>query len=109
VRLYGNKTLTKANTSIPGLGQPISAVDVTYDGKWVVATTDDYLLVIKTIFTNKRGQETNGFKSPMGKEIPLPRLLRLKPEDVVRTGAPAGCAAAGLLSVALCWALTSAA
>lgn len=85
VRLYSNKSLNKAQTSIPGLGAPITAVDVTYDGKWVVATTDDYLLVIKTIFINKAGKETNGFKAPMGKEIPLPRLLRLRPEDVIRT------------------------
>lgn len=32
------------------------------------------------------GQVTNGFKSPMGKSVPLPRVLRLKAEDVARTG-----------------------
>jgi hypothetical protein len=38
----------QAKTSIPGLGKPIAAIDVTYDGRWVLATTDDYLLVVKT-------------------------------------------------------------
>ena len=32
VRLYSEKTLTQAKTSIPGMGLPITNVDVTYDG-----------------------------------------------------------------------------
>lgn len=43
-------TPQQAKTSIPGLGKPITAVDVTYDGRWVLATTDDYLMVVKTCF-----------------------------------------------------------
>lgn len=33
LRLYSSKTLTRAKTSIPGMGAPITSVDVTYDGK----------------------------------------------------------------------------
>lgn len=51
LRLYSNKSLKKAQTAIPSLGAAITAVDVTYDGRWVVATTPDYLLVVNTIFT----------------------------------------------------------
>lgn len=36
-----------AKCKIPGLGRPIYAVDVSADGKWVVATCKDYLLVLK--------------------------------------------------------------
>lgn len=50
VRLYSEKSLTRANTAIPGLGAPITSVDVTYDGKWVLATTNKYLMVVKTVF-----------------------------------------------------------
>lgn len=32
MRLYSEKTLTQAKTSIPGMGLPITSVDVTYDG-----------------------------------------------------------------------------
>ncbi|KAA6427924.1 hypothetical protein WJX79_002136 [Trebouxia sp. C0005] len=81
IRLYGNKSLTRANTAIPGLGGPITAVDVTYDGKWVLATTKNYLMVVKTTYKDKGGKETNGFKSKMGARAPAPRLLRLKVED----------------------------
>lgn len=42
----------QAKTTIPGLGKPITAVDVTYDGNWVLATTDDYLMVVKTSYTD---------------------------------------------------------
>ncbi len=154
MRLYNSKTLTQAKTAIPGLGSPITALDVTYDGKYVLATTDKYLMVIKTTFTNDKvravgwhsgggrrgccaasglrsrgtpavsmaarrgasalarvrscaaaphgripisgcvarvcnvrtqGQDTNAFVDKMGSRGAVPRLLRLKPEDVART------------------------
>ena len=50
IRMYSERSLTRANTAIPGLGGPITAVDVTYDGKWVLATTKNYLMVVKTTF-----------------------------------------------------------
>ena len=51
VRLYSNKTVGQiAKTAIPGLGLPITAIDATYDGKWVLATTDKYLMVVATSF-----------------------------------------------------------
>jgi hypothetical protein len=53
-------TLLQAKTSIPGLGKPITAVDVTYDGRWILATTDDYLMVVKASFDDdgeRRGSD----------------------------------------------------
>ena len=89
IRLYSEKTLTQAKTSIPGLGAPITNVDVTFDGKWALATTNKYLMVAKTTYKDSSGTELCGFTSKMGKDAPAPRLLRLKPEDVARTvGAP---------------------
>eukprot|EP01024_Parvocaulis_polyphysoides_P026316 TRINITY_DN2400_c2_g1_i1.p1 TRINITY_DN2400_c2_g1~~TRINITY_DN2400_c2_g1_i1.p1 ORF type:complete len:428 (-),score=48.73 TRINITY_DN2400_c2_g1_i1:171-1295(-) len=86
LRLYNNKekSLNRASTQIPGLRQPITAVDVTYDGKWIVATTNQYLMVVKTTFKDNKDQMTNGFASRMGKNAPMPRLLKLKPEDAAR-------------------------
>ena len=54
IRLYSDKSLSRANTAIPGLGAPITAVDVTYDGKWVLATTNNYLMVVKTTYKVRR-------------------------------------------------------
>lgn len=87
IRLYSEKTLTQAKTSIPGLGLPVTNVDVTYDGKWVLATTRSYLMVVKTAYKDKgSGKELCGFTSRMGGSAPTPRLLRLKAEDVALTG-----------------------
>ncbi|GFR50260.1 hypothetical protein Agub_g12446 [Astrephomene gubernaculifera] len=85
IRLYNSKTLTQAKTSIPGLGAPITSIDVTYDGKWVLATTDQYLMLVKTTYVDDKGRQANGFESRMGGRGAVPRLLRLKPEDVIRT------------------------
>jgi hypothetical protein len=43
----------QARTAIAGLGKPITAVDVTYDGQWVIATTDDYVMVVNTSYKDK--------------------------------------------------------
>mmetsp|Transcript_1482 Transcript_1482/g.3251 ORF Transcript_1482/g.3251 Transcript_1482/m.3251 type:complete len:563 (-) Transcript_1482:307-1995(-) len=86
VRLFSSKSLNRATTSIPGLGAPITSVDVTFDGKWVVATTDHYLMVVKTTFTTDKGEAACAFTKAMGGRGTMPRLLRLKPEDVARTG-----------------------
>jgi hypothetical protein len=87
IRLYNDKTLTQAKTSIPSLGHSITSIDVSYDGKWVLATTDRYLIVVKTTYKDPTsGQELCGFTSRMGSKAPAPRLLRLKVEDVGRTG-----------------------
>ena len=50
IRLYNGKQFTRANTAVPGLGAPITSVDVTYDGKWILATTKSYLMVVKSIY-----------------------------------------------------------
>jgi len=87
VRLYSEKTLTQAKTSIPGLGATITNVDVTYDGRWVLATTKSYLMVVKTTYKDgDSGREQCGFTSRMGANAPAPRLLRLRPADVALTG-----------------------
>lgn len=48
-------------------------------GKWVLATTRNYLMVLKTTYKDpKTGKELCGFTSRMGANAPAPRLLRLK-------------------------------
>ncbi|KDD74222.1 VID27 cytoplasmic protein, partial [Helicosporidium sp. ATCC 50920] len=90
VRLYSERTLTQARTSIPGLGAPITGIDVTFDGQWVVATTARYLMVLLTTYRDPdTGNTRCGFTSRLGADAPAPRVLRLRPEDVARTGGAA--------------------
>ncbi|KAA3468058.1 protein CYPRO4-like [Gossypium australe] len=81
IRLYSKTSMRQAKTAFPGLGSPITHVDVTYDGKWVLGTTDTYLVLICTMFTDKDGKTKTGFSGRMGNKIPAPRLLKLTPLD----------------------------
>nr|KYP76357.1 Protein CYPRO4 [Cajanus cajan] len=87
IRLYSNTSMRMAKTAFPGLGSPITSVDVTYDGKWVLGTTDTYLVLICTLFTDKDGKTKTGFSGRMGNRIPAPRLLKLTPLDSHLAGA----------------------
>ncbi|XP_059446288.1 protein CYPRO4 [Corylus avellana] len=81
IRLYSKTSMRQAKTAFPGLGSPITNVDVTYDGKWILGTADTYLVLICTMFTDKDGKTKTGFSGRMGNKIPAPRLLKLTPLD----------------------------
>ncbi|GLT24880.1 hypothetical protein SLA2020_000440 [Shorea laevis] len=87
IRLYSKTSMRQAKTAFPGLGSPVTHVDVTYDGKWVLGTTDTYLVLICTLFTDKDGKTKTGFSGRMGNKIPAPRLLKLTPLDSHLAGA----------------------
>uniref|UniRef100_A0A0A9GJF5 Vacuolar import/degradation Vid27 C-terminal domain-containing protein n=1 Tax=Arundo donax TaxID=35708 RepID=A0A0A9GJF5_ARUDO len=86
IRLYSKSSMRMAKTAFPGLGSPITHVDVTYDGKWILGTTDTYLILICTIFKDKDGKEKTGFSGRMGNRIAAPRLLKLTPLDSILAG-----------------------
>ncbi|CAN6239200.1 unnamed protein product [Urochloa humidicola] len=86
IRLYSKSSMRMAKTAFPGLGSPITHVDVTYDGKWILGTTDTYLILICTIFKDKDGKEKTGFSGRMGNRIAAPRLLKLTPLDTILAG-----------------------
>lgn len=81
IRLYSKSSMRMAKTAFPGLGSPITHVDVTFDGKWILGTTDTYLILISTVFKDKDGKEKTGFSGRMGNRIAAPRLLKLNPVD----------------------------
>ncbi|AEE86220.1 Dem-like protein [Arabidopsis thaliana] len=86
IRLYSSNTMRQAKTAFPGLGAPVTHVDATFDGKWIVGTTDTYLIVICTLFTDKSGKTKTGFEGRMGNKIAAPRLLKLRPLDAHLAG-----------------------
>ncbi|KAK3028280.1 hypothetical protein RJ639_037457, partial [Escallonia herrerae] len=81
IRLYSNNSMRQAKTAFPGLGSPITHVDVTFDGRWILGTTDTYLILICSMFTDKDGKTKTGFAGRMGNRISAPRLLKLSPLD----------------------------
>lgn len=76
-----------AKTALPPLGDPIIGIDVTANGRWIVATTKTYLLLIDTLIGEGRYQGQLGFdRSFPSSSRPTPTPLRLKPQHVAYMG-----------------------
>ena len=75
VRLFSDRSLTRAATSLPGLGAAVTSVDVTFDGRWALATTAKYLMVLKTSWLDSDGKVASAFRQRMGRSAPAPRSL----------------------------------
>ncbi|KAJ8489307.1 hypothetical protein ONZ45_g13633 [Pleurotus djamor] len=82
IRLY-DSIGKNAKTALPPLGDPIIGVDVTSDGRWIVATTKTYLLLIDTLIGEGKYQGSLGFdRSFPANAKPIPRRLQLRSEHV---------------------------
>lgn len=74
-----------AKTHIPALGDPIIGVDVSGDGRWVLATTRTYLLLIDAQQKEGKNEGKLGFEKPFGKDNkPQPRRLTLSPQHIAQ-------------------------
>jgi len=72
-----------AKTALPPLGDPILGIDVTASGRWIVATTKSYLLLIDTLIGEGRYAGNLGFdRSFPANAKPMPRRLQLRSEHV---------------------------
>ncbi|GAA5835390.1 hypothetical protein JCM11251_005221 [Rhodosporidiobolus azoricus] len=85
IRLF-DKLGKNAKTALPALGDPILGIDVSADGRWVLATCKTYLLLIDTKIPETSGSKfagQSGFdRSFPAAEKPTPRRLTLRPEHV---------------------------
>ncbi|GAA5909052.1 hypothetical protein JCM5296_000602 [Sporobolomyces johnsonii] len=85
IRLF-DKLGKNAKTALPALGDPILGIDVSADGRYVLATCKTYLLLIDTMIPESSGSKwagQSGFdRSFPAAEKPTPRRLQLKPEHV---------------------------
>ncbi|PBP25978.1 vacuolar import and degradation protein [Diplocarpon rosae] len=69
-----------AKTHIPALGEPIIGLDVSADGRWVLATCRTYLLLIDAMQKEGMNEGKLGFEKSFGKDSkPQPRRLGLTP------------------------------
>lgn len=81
IRLY-REVGKNAKTLLPCFGDPIRSIDVTTDGKYILATCDRYLILIPTMLKG----DNNGFEIQMGKNKPHPKTLKIKPIDLHKYG-----------------------
>ncbi|RYP92619.1 hypothetical protein DL770_001261 [Monosporascus sp. CRB-9-2] len=92
VRLFDRLGIN-AKTHIPALGEPIIGLDVSADGRWVLATCRTYLLLIDALQKSGKNEGKLGFEKPFAADAkPQPRRLALTPEHVAQfayeTGKP---------------------
>ncbi|KAF2147320.1 uncharacterized protein K452DRAFT_261735 [Aplosporella prunicola CBS 121167] len=74
-----------AKTHIPALGDPIIGIDVSADGRWVLATTKNYLLLIDSLQKDGKNEGKLGFEKAFAKDSkPQPRRLALTPSHVAQ-------------------------
>ncbi|KAG7409003.1 Vacuolar import and degradation protein 27 [Fusarium oxysporum f. sp. rapae] len=75
----------RAKTQLPSLGDPITAIDVTANGRWILCTTKNYLLLIDAQQKSGQNESKLGFeKSFPANDKPQPRRLALTPEHVAQ-------------------------
>lgn len=84
VRLFDRLGIN-AKTHIPALGEPIIGLDVSADGRWVLATCRTYLLLIDAQQKSGKNEGKLGFEKPFAADAkPQPRRLALTPEHVAQ-------------------------
>jgi len=85
IRLYCEVGQRRKNL-LPGLGAPIRAMDVTEDGKWVLATCDTFLLLVPATVEKANGKIFSQFEVSNARERGKPVKLLLSPEDLAKYG-----------------------
>ncbi|EGD89774.1 hypothetical protein H112_02247 [Trichophyton rubrum D6] len=74
-----------AKTHIPALGEAIIGLDVSADGRWVLATCRTYLLLIDALQKDGKNEGKLGFEKSFAKDSkPQPRRLGLQPAHVAQ-------------------------
>ncbi|ODV97459.1 hypothetical protein PACTADRAFT_49180 [Pachysolen tannophilus NRRL Y-2460] len=80
IRLYDRLGIN-AKTQLPALGDPIVGLDVSRDGRWLLATCKTYLLLIDNKIKTGKNSGELGFKKSFGKDSkPRPRRITVSPE-----------------------------
>jgi len=83
IRMFNGINQKRSKTKLPGLGDGIVSLDVTQNGKWILATTQNYLLVVPTEIEGDVKNRT-GFQVGMGKKKRKPIKLCLSHSDMIK-------------------------
>ena len=82
IRLY-DEVGKNAKNIFQGYGDAIKGIDITDDGRFILATCDWYLLLISTV---PKGSNQNAFMTRLNKNRPPMKTLKLKVLDITRYG-----------------------
>ena len=92
IRLFDRLGI-RAKTQLPALGDPITGMDVSADGRWILGTTRNYILLVDAMQKDGKNDGKLGFEKGFSADSkPRPRRLALTPEHVAQfyheTGKP---------------------
>jgi hypothetical protein len=92
IRLFDRLGI-RAKTQLPALGDPIVGMDVSADGRWILGTTRNYILLVDALQSGGKNEGKLGFEKGFSADSkPRPRRLALTPEHVAQfyheTGKP---------------------
>lgn len=82
IRLY-DKLGGNAKSKLPSLGDPVIGVDTSKDGRWILVTCTNYLLLVDAMVgKGQKNADSLGYLKYFDQDKkPVPRRLALKPED----------------------------
>lgn len=84
IRMF-DKLGLRAKSQLPAIGDPIIGMDVSADGRWVLATCRTFLLLIDVLQTEGKNEGKLGFEKGFGKDSkPQPKRLTLQPSHVAQ-------------------------
>lgn len=84
IRLFDRLGI-RAKTSLPALGDPIIGMDVSANGRWILGTTKNYILLIDAEQKEGKNEGKLGFEKAFAADSkPKPRRLALTPEHVAQ-------------------------
>lgn len=92
IRLY-DRIGVNAKTHLPAMGDAITGIEVSSDGRWILATCKTYLLLIDSTIKGGKNEGQIGFLKSFSKDSkPMPKRLQISPEHIahmhVETGTP---------------------
>jgi len=82
IRLFDRLGI-RAKTQLPALGDPITGMDVSADGRWILGTTKNYILLVDAQQKSGKNEGKLGFEKGFAADSkPHPKRLALTPEHV---------------------------
>lgn len=84
IRLFDRLGI-RAKTQLPALGDPVIGLDVSADGRWILATCKTYIMLIDNLQKDGKNEGKLGFERAFAKDSkPQPRRLALSPNHVAQ-------------------------
>jgi len=84
IRLFDRLGIN-AKTHLPALGEAIIGLDISKDGRWILATCKTYLLLVDSLQTTGKNEGKLGFEKSFPKDSkPKPRRLTLNPMHIAQ-------------------------